>query len=209
MGHPVPALPKNPEDSTYGQFAIVPLTNGPTNLFCAFFVKDPSRLFDQNHDGVQFNSHGRVRVHVCVFGNGGWVPHIFDSLALSSSTKFQRSPYSIQAGYRTYIMYLIGLIVCFDVEQGTFKVVALPRKMGMMIKGCFQYTIGPHPQGDLPVVHVDNGMLVKWVLTRVEDMSEWNQEASVDLVVAFRHMISTTIWEALLVQPSDCRAIQV
>uniref|UniRef100_A0ACD5WX42 Uncharacterized protein n=1 Tax=Avena sativa TaxID=4498 RepID=A0ACD5WX42_AVESA len=107
------------------------------------------------------------------------------------------------------MMYLIGLIVCFDADQGTFRVVDLPGQLRTMIKTCLQYTAGPHPRGDLMVVYVDNGMLVRWVLTRQGDMAEWNEDASLDLAVAFGHMMNPNILEALSVQPSDWRAIQV
>jgi hypothetical protein len=202
-------MPENPSDSRYGQFAVLPPSNGPSSGFPVFFVKDPSRLFEQDHHGVNFRPVGRVRVHVCVFSNGGWVPHVFGPLALPSSGTFQRTPYCVQSGSRLYLMYLVGLIVCFDVEWGTFGVVDLPGQMGTTVECCLEYTAGPHPRGDLAVVHLDNGMLVRWVLTRKGDMAEWNQEASVDVVAAFGHLMNTAILDALSAQPSDWVAIQV
>jgi hypothetical protein len=209
VGRPIVAMEKNQEDNRYGQFAVLEPTDGPNGGFPVFFVKDESRDYSKDHLGVKFLTGGRVRLHVCVLSKGEWTPHVYDLSTPPSPCTFQRSPYCVQAGCRLYMMYLVGLIVCFDVKEKTFGVVPLPGQMASTVKGCLEYTVGPHPEGDLAVVHFEDRRLVRWVLTRKGDMAEWYHDIRVDLPAAFGYTMNTDILDALSVQPSDWHAIQV
>lgn len=135
---------------------MLPHDNGPEGDYPVFFVKDHSRPFAKAHVGVKFTTVGTVRLHLSVFSNEEWFPHVSDPLVHPLEVMFQRSLYCVQAGPRLYMMYLVSLIAWFDVEREMFGVVPLPGKMGTEVQGCIEYTAGPHPQGDLAIVHLDN-----------------------------------------------------
>lgn len=135
VGRPILPMEKSLGDNTYGRFAVLEPTAGPVGGYPVFFIKDHSRDYRANHLGVYFDTPGRVRVHVCVFSDGEWVPYASDPLALPSTGMFQRSPYCVQAGCRLYLMYALALIVCFDAKEKTFGVMHLPGKMGTTVKG--------------------------------------------------------------------------
>uniref|UniRef100_A0ACD5U8B7 Uncharacterized protein n=1 Tax=Avena sativa TaxID=4498 RepID=A0ACD5U8B7_AVESA len=202
-------MEENLGDNRYGHFAVLEPTNGPVTGFPTFFVKDPSRNFEQNHLGVKFKTAGRVQVHVHVLSNGKWLLHSFDPLVSSEAVTFQRTPYCVRAGSRLYMMYLLHLVVWFDMEGEIFGAVPLPSQTGMNVNSCLQYTGGPHPEGDLAIVHLDNGRLVRWVLIRNGDMAVWNQGASIDLIGAFGYLMNTAVFNSLSCEPSEWRAIQV
>uniref|UniRef100_A0ACD5ULK0 Uncharacterized protein n=1 Tax=Avena sativa TaxID=4498 RepID=A0ACD5ULK0_AVESA len=122
---------------------------------------------------------------------------------------FQRTPYCVQSGSRLYLMYLVGLIVCFDVKTKTFGVVPLPGGMGRAVKGCLEYTAGPHSEGDLAVVHLEKGRLVRWVLTRNGDTVDWNKEARIGLVGALGDYMNENILHAFSFEPSEWCSFQL
>jgi len=203
VAKPIPPMSKNPGANRLGQLVVLPPDNGPLGGYPVFFVKDYSRPFAKAHVGVKFTTPGTVRLHVSVFSNGEWCPHVSEPLVEPSAVTFQRSPYCVQAGPRLYMMYLVNLIAWFDVERQSFGAVSLLGHMETEVKGCLEYTAGPHPQGDLAIVHLDNGFLVRWVLIREGNAADWYEEASVDVAASFGHLVNNDISDALAVQPSD------
>lgn len=212
VGLPVPPIPKTPgqyTDNTYGQFVVLADTGVFGSNYPGFFVRDAAGLYQQPYEGVRFMSSTNVHVHVCVFRSGSWSRFVSDPLTPPPLAIFHRNPYCVQARSVLYIMYLVGFIVCFNMEEGQFVVLNLPGEMATMTKSCLQYIAGPYPEGDLAVVHMDNRKLVKWVLLREEGMVNWHRDTSFDLVAAFGDIMNREIFTALTIDPSEWRSFQM
>jgi len=209
VGRPIVPLGKNSLENRYGRFAVLEPTDGPSSGYPVFFVKDYSRDYRANHLGVYFEAAGSVRIHICVYRKKVWVLHAFGLFTPPSPCMFQRTLYCVQSGCRLYLMYLVGLIVCFGVKTKSFEVVLLPGEMGTTVKGCLQYTSGSHLEGELAIVHLEKGRLVRWVLTRNGVIVDWKKEATIDLVAALGDYMNENILDTFSSEPSQWCSFQL
>ncbi|VAI80232.1 unnamed protein product [Triticum turgidum subsp. durum] len=204
----VPRMHGQHNPNFYGQFGILPAAG---QIGFSFFVKDAAGPFLKTYDGIKFRSKSDFHVYVCVFRGGVWSRFVSAPFEYRSPCIFHLDPYSVLAGSSLYMMYVVGMIICFDIPSSTFTVVHLP----ISARSCFDYSVSLNESGILSLVNCSHGLLNTWLLQLVHGRLQWSCCSRLDLVKAFSSRGGPTIWQSAFgmeygeVGPGDFYSVQI
>lgn len=197
-----PAMPPIPRGSgqhtvnTFGQFGVLP-NAGRGGM--SFFVKDASRHFLTCYDGVSFCSSEPIYVHVGVYDAAlGWERFVSDPIPSPGAALFHRNPYSVLAGNKLYMMYVVGFILCFDLPSKTFSQIPLPDEVSERFSSWYEYTVASHRGGAIVLMHYHKAVMYTWVLSYLNDAPSWDLECMADLMHCFGDRVPNVAWERVI-----------
>uniref|UniRef100_A0A8I6XS10 F-box protein AT5G49610-like beta-propeller domain-containing protein n=1 Tax=Hordeum vulgare subsp. vulgare TaxID=112509 RepID=A0A8I6XS10_HORVV len=208
---PIPRVPRLHGQQSlnfYGQFGLLQ-TAGQTGF--SFFVKDAAGPFSRSYDGIKFRSKTNFHVHVCVFRDGAWTRFVSDPFPYRPPCIFHIDPYSILSGSSLYMMYVVGMLICFDIPSSTFTDVHLP----ISARSCLDYTVSLNESRIMYLVNFSHGSLNTWLLQLVHGRLQWSCCSRLDLVHTFSTTVGPNIWQSAFgvdygdVVPNDFQSVQI
>uniref|UniRef100_A0A8I6WQL2 F-box protein AT5G49610-like beta-propeller domain-containing protein n=1 Tax=Hordeum vulgare subsp. vulgare TaxID=112509 RepID=A0A8I6WQL2_HORVV len=167
--------------------------------------------FMRTCDGIKFRSKADFHVHVSVFTDDTWSRFVSAPLQYRSPCIFHEDPYSILAENFLYMIYVVGMIVCFDISSSAFSVVHLP----ISARSCFDYSVSVNDSGILSLVNFCEQSLNTWLLKLVDGRLEWSCSSRLDLVLDFSRRVVPTLWQSVFGQgygevgPTDIYSVQI
>ncbi|KAM0869146.1 hypothetical protein ACQ4PT_040853 [Festuca glaucescens] len=182
--------------NTFGQFGVLPKAAGGG---MSFFVKDASRHILTCYDGVSFCSSAPIYVHVGVYDDEvGWERFVSQPIPSPEPALFHRNPYSVLAGNKLYMMYVVGFILCFDLTSKTFTQIPLPDEVEERVRSWYDYSVASHRGGAIVLVHYHKAVMYTWVLSFLNDEPSWDLECMADLIHCFGDRVTNVAWERVI-----------
>ncbi|XP_071678251.1 uncharacterized protein [Lolium perenne] len=182
---PVPRLPDQYTDNTYGQFGLV-LEAGPPGGMAFFKLDlDEDRQVARTCEGVSLGSRKCVHAHVSIYSHGQWNRYFSEPIRSRGRVFFHRHPSCILAPNSLFLVYVVGSIIRFDLTDHTFHVLPMPALLSAGVSSDFQYAVGEHSEGGITLAHFMQSHLYTWALKPNAGALNWHIVSVIDIVQAF------------------------
>ncbi|XP_044407715.1 uncharacterized protein [Triticum aestivum] len=190
----VPLFQHQHTPNLYGQFGVILIDSRPN---FSFFVKQAAGPFVRSYSGLSFSSVADLYVHVCILKNNEWSRFVSPPLRTppgNDGPLFHWDPYYLLVGSNLYMMYVVGFVVCFNIDTFVFSTVQFP----VSVTSCFDYHISRSSSGIISFVHSDNLSLRTWRLSsREHEETAWFPMSEINLASSFGSRCQHPMWRQL------------
>lgn len=187
----VPLASPQHTPNLYGQFGVISIDQGPKY---SFFVKQAAGPFTCSYSGVRFGSVSNLYIQVCVLKNNEWYRFVSPPLRTrpgSDCPLFHWDPYCVIVDCNLYKMYVVGFVVCFNIDNSVFSTVQLP----IIATSCFDYHISRSSFGILSFVHSDNKSLRTFILSSLKHgETTWSRLSENNFISSFASFTEHPMW---------------